>query len=239
MNELKEYSILYNTKYKILKSKHNKINLDTILLGDFIKFNKNDKLVLDVGTGNGALMFYASIKTNAKILGIEIQENRYLETVENIKINNLDNKLEVLLGNYLDLKVKDVSTIICNPPFFKINDETKRNIDEEKELARHEKELNFDDFIQKSSEIIKNRGSIYFIHRPDRLEEIVKTLNKYRFTLKEIKFVYPYINKNANHLLVKATKGGSFGLVVSRPFIMYKNKHELSDEAKKLYYEGV
>ena len=52
-------------------------SLDSVLLPNFVTLNKNIKKVLDIGSGNAAIPLILTTKTDAKITGIEIQEESY------------------------------------------------------------------------------------------------------------------------------------------------------------------
>jgi tRNA1Val (adenine37-N6)-methyltransferase len=213
-------------------------NLDTILLKDFIRVPKKTTRILDFGTGTGVLMLYVSEKTKAKITGIELQETRYQKALINIKLNALDHQLSCVLKdiNSLDLNdFKDIDLIVSNPPFFKLNDQQKTNLSDEKTIARHEVAMTLEQLIMKAALCLKFGGSFQLIHRPDRLGELVSLMQKYHFEVKRIKMVHPYAHQKANHVLIEATKNGKPGVIVEPPMILYQEKHQMTDALKKLY----
>ena len=76
--------------------------------------------------------------------------------------------------------------------------------------------------------MLKNKGYFYLVHRTERLEEIIHTLNKYNLRIKNIQFVYTKDNDNSSLVLIKALKNGNFGLKVNPPIFInrynsYKN----------------
>ncbi len=227
---------LIGTNKQVQQKKGQSFNLDTILLANFIKVSKKDKKIIDVGTGNGSLMLYLSEKTEAKIIGIEVQKERYQTAINNIKLNQLTHQLSCHLGDYNEYNLEQhVDMIVTNPPFFKVNENTKTNLEEDSKIARHEILLNLEQLISKSSKLLKHGGSFYMIHRPDRLTEIILLLKQYDLEPKELCLVYPYANKAPNHLLIKAVKKGLEGLKILPPFILYKDKHIYSEQLTKLY----
>ena len=52
-------------------------SLESVLLPNFIKINKNTKNILDLGTGNAPIPMILTTLTDAKIYGIEIQTECY------------------------------------------------------------------------------------------------------------------------------------------------------------------
>ena len=53
--------------------------------------------------------------------------------------------------------------------------------------------------------------SLYIVHRCDRLEELFVLLNRYKFGVKKVQFVYSDINKEAIMVLIKAIKNANIG----------------------------
>ena len=51
---------------------------------------------------------------------------------------------------------------------------------EQLSIARHEVEIDLDELIKISSELVKDRGYFYLVHRADRLSEILNILQKYK-----------------------------------------------------------
>lgn len=226
---------LLGTDLWIEQNSRQAFNLDTVLLAHFVKIPYRSKTVLDIGTGAGPLMLYLSKKTKANIIGIEIQEERYLQALKNIEMNHLEKQISCLHLDVKDLKMKDVDVIVSNPPFFKVSESSLVNETEEDRIARHEVALTLEELIQVISRTLKFGGYFNMIHRPDRFGEIVLLLEKYQLTPKRVQFVHPYLDHPANHILIEATKQGSPGLTVEKPLILYIEKHVLTKEMTDIY----
>lgn len=226
---------LFNTPYQLTQSSDNTFNIDSLLLAHFMWVPARAKKVLDVGTGNGVLMLYLSLKTKAIVYGVEIQTKRYLEAYHNIVSNTLEDRLICMNQDFLSCELKGLDVVVGNPPFFKVHEKSKQNKESIVTKARHETELTLEDFIHKSSQVLKQGGLLFFIHRPDRFEEIVSLCNRYQLAIKRVQWVHPYLNKHANHILIEAKKQASPGLIVLEPFILYEDKHVLTKQAEALY----
>ena len=79
---------------------------------DLIKDNKI-KNILEIGSAIG----YSSIKMalvdkDIKVTTIERDENRYLEAVKNIKRCNLENQIDIILGDALETEIKGTYDLI-------------------------------------------------------------------------------------------------------------------------------
>ena len=209
-------------------------NLDTVLLADFVKLTYRIKHVIEIGTGNGAIALYLSEKTKAKITAIEIQSSRYQKALENVKLNHLEEQIEVVHQDYLTTNYQFVDAIICNPPFFKVHQDSLLNDDESVTIARHEIRLDLKSLLKKVSEQLKYGGKFFMIHRPERLSEIFEYSKNYQLEIKRMKFVHPYADKKANHVLIECVKQGGKELILEPPLILYKEKHVMTNEAIKI-----
>lgn len=195
---------------------------------------------MDLGTGNAAIPLFLSKKTSAKIYGIEIQEISYNLALRNININNLNEQIYIIydnMKNYLKhFNIGSFDTIISNPPFFKINENVNfLNNLEQLSIARHEVEINLEELIKIASELVKDRGYFYLVHRADRLSEIMSSLQKYKFEAKKIKFCYTTKYKNAKIVLIEAIKNGKAGLTILPPLIINKENGEYTDKILKMF----
>ena len=71
-------------------------SLDSVLLPNFVKINKNTKNILDIGCGNAPIPLILSTKTSANIVGVEIQKDVYEMALESVKINNLKDRITII-----------------------------------------------------------------------------------------------------------------------------------------------
>lgn len=215
-------------------------SLDSVLLPNFVTLNKNVKRILDIGCGNAPIPLILSLKTDAKITGVEIQKEVYDMAVESIKINNLEDQIEIInddINNYYNLCESDTYDIItCNPPFFKYNENSNVNKNDYKTIARHEVKLNLDDLFKISKKLLKNNGVMAVVHRPERLTDIIEAMKKNNIEPKKIRFVYPHLDSEANILLIEGTKNGKPGLKILPPLYSHTENGEYTKDILK-YFE--
>jgi tRNA1(Val) A37 N6-methylase TrmN6 len=173
---------------------------------------------------------------------MEIQKEVYELGKESIIINNLEDKIELLNMDAKDLAKKfetdTFDLITCNPPYFKLNSDSKININEVKSIARHEIMITIEDIIKISRKLLKNNGSLVLVHRPERLQEIIVLMNKYNISPKRIQFIYPKENTNSNMVLIEGTKNGNNALNVLEPLSVHEEDGEYKDNIKNMFYEG-
>lgn len=236
--------INYLLGYKNLKIYQNtemfNFSLDSVLLPNFVTINKNTKKILDIGTGNAVIPLVLSTLTSAQITGIEIQKEVSTLAQKSVDINNKNVQISIInddIKNYYNLCNSDTYDIItCNPPFFKVNKESKLNKNDYKTIARHEITLNLDDLMKISSKLLKNNGVIGIVHRPDRMIDIIEAMRKYNIEPKKIQFVYPKKGMDANILLIEGRKNGKSGLKILNPIYSHEENGEYTEEIKQ-YFE--
>lgn len=201
-----------------------KFSLDSVLLANFVTLNKSIKNVMDIGCGNGIISILLSMRTKAKITGVEIQKESYLNSLESISINKLNDQITVYNEDikefYKSLESDSFDVVVCNPPYFTGNNTSKSL---SKKIARHSFCLDYKDVTLISRKILKNNGVLAIVHRPENLMEILFYMRKNNIEPKKIRFVYPYKGKNANILLVEGMKNGKPGLKVIDPLYVYEN----------------
>ena len=241
--ELKENERIDDLEYKGLKIIQNTegfcFGIDAVLLSDFAKEIKNNSKVLDLGTGTGILSILLSGKTNLnKIYGIEIQKQVAEMAQRSVKLNNLEDKIEIINENIKNLanifEKNSFDAIVTNPPYKKLNTGEK-NEKENKLISRHEITASLEDFIKISFNLLKDKGSFYMVHRPERLAEIIYKLKQNKLEPKVIKLVHSNINSEPKLILIKAVKNAKEFLKIEKPLFIYDEDGNYTEEILKIY----
>ena len=226
--------------FKIIQKKDGFcFGIDSVLLSDFAKDIKKDSKVIDLGTGTGILSILLCAKTNlSKIMGIEIQEDMADMAKRNSMLNNLQDKFEVINMDIKNLhqifNKNEFDAVIMNPPYMKLNT-GKTNVNNKKLISRHEITASLEDFIVTSKRLLRDRGSMYIVHRPNRLIDLCYLLRKHSLEPKVIRFVYSQKESQANLVLIKAVKNGGSFLKVMEPLYVYENDGNYTKEILKIY----
>lgn len=241
--DLKENERIDDLEYKGLKIIQNKdgfcFGVDSVLLSDYAKNIKKNSKVIDIGTGTGIISILLCEKTKlSKIYGIEIQEDVAEMASRSSKLNNLQDKFEVINKNIKDifdiLKPHEYDVVVTNPPYKKVNTGVK-SIENKQLISRHEVECTLEDIIEKSSKLLKDLGEFYMVHRAERLVDIMCLLRKYKLEPKNIRFVHSKENEKPNLILVRAVRAAKEFLKIDKPLIIYKENGEYTDEILEIY----
>ena len=119
-----------NYKYKVsAKSFFQKNTNMAIKLYDYIKDNvDSNENILDLYCGVGSIGIYVANKVKS-VLGIEIIEDAVNDAIYNLKLNNIKN-IKFISGKVEDNidNIKDIDTIIVDPPRIGLNNRAIENI---------------------------------------------------------------------------------------------------------------
>ena len=171
-----------------------KYSIDSVLLAEFVNINLKTKNILDLCTGNAPIPLVLSTKTDKNIYGVELQKNIYELGVKSVEFNKIEN---------IKLINDDVKNIL-NTFDFKFHKNSILYKNDILTIARHEVKINLEDIISISSKLINHSGSLYLVHRCDRLIEIFSILKKYNFGLRRLQFVYNNKSCDSCFILIEA-----------------------------------
>ena len=240
---LKENERIDDLEFKGLKIIQNKkgfcFGIDSILLTDFAKNIKKNAKVLDLGTGTGVIPTLLCGKTELKeIIGIEIQEEVADMATRSIKLNKLEDKFKIINDNILNLnnyfEKNSFDAIVTNPPYKKSESGVK-NQDKRKLISRHEITATLEDFIRISKDMLKDKGELYIVHRPERLVDLIEYMRKYKIEPKKIKFVYSNSEAIPKLVLIQGIKNAKPFLKMEKNLYIYDKNNEYTQEILKIY----
>ena len=215
-------------------------SLDSVVLANYCNIRVRDSKIVEFCSGNGVVSIIMSQRTKANIIGIEIQEKLYNMANESLNINNLNERITFInedIKEYVKGKDNNVDLIVCNPPYFKYDQNNKINDSIEKQIARHEICINIDDICSCASKILKDNGKLCIVHRTDRFTDVYDSMKKYRIEPKRIKYIYNNENSNSEMFLIEGQKNAGTGLIIDKPLIIRNLDGSFTVEYKKLQEE--
>lgn len=217
---MKEINDLYDYGYKIVqKSDYFKFSLDSMLLANFVNINMADSKLLDFCTGNCPIPIILS-NSIKNIVAFEVQKEIYELGDESLTLNNINNVKLINddiknIGNYYEEGYFD--NITCNPPYFKVIDSSRINDNNVKAIARHEILIKLEDIVSLAYKFLRDKGKLYIVYRPDRLMELLKLFDKYRFGVKKLQCCYNNSDSLSSMILIEAMKNGHDDLKILAP----------------------
>ena len=238
---------LQRNGYGIIQSENNfRFGMDAVLLSGFAKVKKGETVV-DLGTGTGIIPILLEARTEGSVFyGLEIQPDMAEMASRSVLLNGIENKVHIINGDICDLlrgenqetELKKlfgrVNVVTSNPPYMKARHGLK-NPEDKKAVARHEIKCSLSDVCEAASRLLCYGGRFYMVHRPLRLPEIITEMKRFKLEPKKIKPVYPFIDKEANMVLIEAVKNASPECRFEKPIIVYKESGEYTDEIYDIY----
>ena len=73
------------------------------------------------------------------------------------------------------------------------------------------------------------------VHRPHRLAEMMRLMAAYGLEPKRIKMVHPYVDAEANMVLLEATRGGNPWMKAEPPVIVFEKPGVYTREIREVY----
>ena len=203
-----ECNDLFDYGLKIYQNpKYFKFSLDSILLGEFTELRRHDK-ILDLCTGNAPIpMILTTKKKEISIDALEIQEEIFELAKKSVTENELDNQIKVLNADArIYTSNEKYDTVLANPPYFKVTQNSQTNENEIKRNARHEMLLTLEEVIISAKRNLKENGTFYMVHRVDRLLDSIKILETPNFGIMKISIIKTKKGKDADFFLMQASK---------------------------------
>ena len=191
-----------------------KVNTDTIALGVFLD-PMYHKSVLDIGTNSGALLLYAHQKGAGMLYGVDIHEDGLKAAERNLKRYTDSFCLYHCLLQ--DLEMEKVDVIVCNPPFFEMNNVTP---DPYLQEAMFESSLSLDELFGAIRKLMKDNGEAYLIYQADRFPAFYDLCKIYKLKIMKLRFVHDVHSRHALRFLAKLKIGPMSKLKIEAPLMV-------------------
>lgn len=214
-------------------------SLDAVLLAAFAQVKRTSRVV-DLAAGNGAVGLFLARRTQKPVTLIELQPRLADMAVRSVRLNDLPN-VDVHtadLKNAAAIVPKDsVDVVTCNPPYFKVTPASKTNPNDHLALARHELTTNFQTVCETTASLLKYQGKAFFVHRPDRLAELLATMAAADLAPKRVRFIHPKADREANMVLLEGIRSGKpAGMRILPPLVVYGADGQYGEEVQHLLY---
>lgn len=214
-----------------------KVGTDAMVLGALVKpigSNLDNPLtILDVGTGCGVIaLMLAQNHPNAKIIGIDIDEQAVLQAKDNFDTADFPNHFETLQQNYLEYNPNQkLDLIVSNPPYF---NSKMPSADQQRSLARHENSMSLHELINHSATLLNEGGELWIIVPSERTEELIK--EELNLRLSQRIQIYGKPNRHVRDVLVFSKRENELSNTVVE-FTIRNAEGQYTEEYKELTIE--
>ena len=230
---------LQRNGYQIIQKKNGFcFGMDAVLLSGFARVKQGEKAI-DLGTGTGIIPILLEAKYEGEhYTGLEIQDEMADMAARSGALNHLEEKVSIVKGDIKEASrlfgAASFDVVTSNPPY--MNDaHGLKNPDLPKAISRHEVLCTLDDVTREAARLLRPGGRFYMVHRPHRLIEIITALTKYKLEPKRMKMVHPFVEKDANMVLIEAVRGGKSMIKVEAPIVVYQEPGVYTQEIYDIY----
>ena len=206
---------------------------DAVFLGNFPHLVRKAK-VLELGCGTGAISMLLENRGAEQVTAVDCNPRITELLRRSVADNGLEEKIHVVDGDILRykelFKPESMDLVAANPPY-----RNSGNVRQIGTAACHEVTATLEDFFRAAAFAVRYRGRFALVQLPERFAESMQLAFKYGLQPKRLQWVHSMLEKPAWIFLMEMQKGGSYGLDVLPPLIMY-NKDGSYTEAVAKYY---
>ena len=209
-------------------------SIDTVLLAAAVPVQPGHR-VIEIGSGCGAAALCLARRVDGVLVtGIESQQPLVRLAGDNIRVNGLDGKVEIMAGSVgapLPPRVQGpFDGAMMNPPYLDVA-RSHSPPDESKAIANMEGAgEGLDVWIKQVHGLLRHKGFLTLVHRADRLDDVMASLRG-RFAGITIFPLWPRAGETAKRVLVRARKGVATPLTLSAGLTLHQSNGEFTPEA--------
>lgn len=234
MTETRRLDSLPGCGYKIWQDdKEFSFTTDAVFLAAFPYLVRHAR-VLELGCGTGAISLLLAARGASKVLGVDINLSVTELFTKSIRENKLENIVKARTCDIRNLRKELTSEsfdlVVANPPYRIGGKRRKLGT-----AACHEVGTTLEDFFKVAAYMVKYRGRFALVQLPERFTEAVALGRKYGLELKRLQWAHSFVHKPAWIFLGEFVKGGSPGLEVLPPLVMYNQDGSYTDDTMAAY----
>ena len=216
-----------------------KIGTDGVLLGAWTPINNCPNTVLDIGTGTGIIALMLAQRCDAQqIDALEIDGNAYEQAVDNFENSPWGDRLFCFhagVDEFVEEPEDEYDLIVSNPPFYS---EDYRSENEQRDLARFQEALPFEDLIDAAALLLSENGIFSVIIPYKEEERFIDLCSEVElFPIKVTRVKGSHKTQIIRSLL--AFKRYELAVLVADELVIEINRHEYTDdyiELTKYFY---
>ncbi len=144
-----------------------KVCTDAVFFGTVIN-PANAKQILDIGTGTGLLALMMAQRSDAKIIGIDIDSAAVQQAQENVLASKFKERIKIFEAAVQTFEGQTFDFIISNPPFFQ---NSLLSSKKQLNLAHHAQTLKLAELLEAVARLLKNEGRFAVLLPPFEFEQ--------------------------------------------------------------------
>jgi tRNA1Val (adenine37-N6)-methyltransferase len=213
-------------------------SIDAVILAHYAAGGTGTR-VLDLGTGCGIIpMIIAFRDAHVRIFGVEVQASLAKLAMKNIEANRMADRVSILNEDMKSLRPEmtggPVDLVVANPPFYRA-DSGRVNPNPQRAVARHELKATLSDVVAAASRMLQKGGHFLAIYTAERLCDMIAELRTAGIEPKRLRMIQSADHQAAGLMLVEGMKGGSPGVKIPPPLIIYDSKGQYTEEVSRMF----
>lgn len=210
-----------------------KVTTDACLFGawtaDRLKEDFAIKNILDIGSGTGLLSLMLAQRTAATIDGIEIQENDFNQSIQNISASPWTSRIQIFSADVKKFPFdKKYDAVISNPPFYE--NDLKGDL-KNKNIAHHNDGLKLQELLHLIQLQLAPAGKFFILLPAKRKNDLHELLGKTSLFVNHITYVQQTEKHSSFRMMVE---GSSMQNVITESNIIIKDAEKYSTWFAKL-----
>ena len=195
-----------------------KVGTDGVLLGAWAQV-EHCQHILDVGTGTGLIALMAAQRSEAHIVGIDLDADAVSQASENAASSPWSHRIQMI---EMDVKMMGASNqgnssssipcyplfdaILCNPPYFA---NSLKSPDAARTMARHTDTLSFDELAHSASRLLSPKGELFVVIPHDRATDMTVSAACYGLFATRQTIVCPVEGAKPKRILMAFSREGA------------------------------
>ncbi len=211
--------------------------LDSVLLASAIPAVDGDS-VMDLGSGVGSASLCLAYRVKGcQIEGIEVQRPLVSLGIQNISLNGFEKRIKFVLGDVSEVgKVweRRFDHVMINPPYLPV---ARAQPTSNPDRAKIEVGIGLRDWVYAAASLVRHAGSLTFIHRADRLDELLSSVREVAGDI-NICPIWPSLGKEARRVIVKGRKGRRGPMKFCAGLVLHDGEGQYTMSANRILYSG-
>lgn len=218
-----------------------RVAIDPIFLAASIQ-PEPETTILDIGAGVGAASLCLAARIpHCRVTGLETQRDMVRLASENIVLNSMRDRVEILGGDLLRppprLAAGTFAHVMANPPYLEATDHTSSPT-LQKAQSHGEGEASLEHWVRFALLMVRPKGTVTLIHRADRLDMI---LSYFAGKMGDIVIypLWPGKDKPAKRVLVRGCKNANGSSRLSPGMILHGPDGRFTPQAEAILRDAI
>lgn len=206
--------------------------IDPVLLAASVPAVAGER-VLDLGCGVGTAGLCLAVRVPAvRVLGLDLQADLIALAVRNAAANDVQARVSFAAGDVLEFHERDFAHVLVNPPYLS-RDKASISPNPIKAMANVEGAARLSDWVAAAVAAVKPGGTVTFIHRADRGDELLGLMQEGLGALKRLPLL-PRRDAASKRIILQGTKDAPPHFRELRPWVLHEADGRFTPETEAI-----